>query len=224
MRSTTSSGPGGSARPRDLLAGAGRRRLDAQLRVEALRVDVEGVLSHPRRVPGRVVEGGEVVVVELDLGALHHPVAEADEDVLDLAHGPDQQVARADRRGGRARAGSRRPRRRRSPCSSSAASSSARRASSDASSASRASLPADADRPALLGRELGDPAQDPGQLGLSPQVANPELLERRGVGGRGDRGLGLRCEARSILPWTSGMAGHPMSRARGAPPRPPSRR
>ena len=39
----------------------------------------------------------EVVVVELDLGALHHPVAEADEHVLDLAQRPDQEVARPDR-------------------------------------------------------------------------------------------------------------------------------
>ena len=33
-------------------------------------MDVEGVLQHPRRVAGRVVERGEVVVVVLDLRAL----------------------------------------------------------------------------------------------------------------------------------------------------------
>ena len=44
-----------------------------------------------------MVEGGEVVVVELHLGALHDPVAEADEDVLDLAHRPSHEVACADR-------------------------------------------------------------------------------------------------------------------------------
>ena len=44
-----------------------------------------------------MVEGGEVVVVELDLGAFEHLVAEPDEDVLDLAPGAGQQVQVADR-------------------------------------------------------------------------------------------------------------------------------
>ena len=74
VRRTTSSGPGG--RP------SARRAV----RIERRRIDVERVLGHPRRVAGRMVERREVVVVELDLGPLHHPVAEADEDVLDLAH------------------------------------------------------------------------------------------------------------------------------------------
>ena len=56
------------------------------------RVDVEAVLRQPRRMARRVVEGREVVVVVLDLRALHHPVAEADEDVLDLAPGTGQEV------------------------------------------------------------------------------------------------------------------------------------
>jgi hypothetical protein len=45
-------------------------------------------------MPGRVVERREVVVVELDLGPLHDPVAEANEDILDLALGADQRVQR----------------------------------------------------------------------------------------------------------------------------------
>ena len=186
--------------PVDRLSGRGRSRLDAQLRVEAVRVDVEGVLSHPRRVPGRVIEGGEVVVVELDLGALHHPVAEADEDVLDLAHGSNQQVARPDRRGRRARQGhvhrvggqpllelgrlELRPPAFEQPLQRLA------------SPRCRRCRPAHA-------RSAGssaDPPQDPGQLGLAPQVANPELLERRGVRRRGDRGLGLAAKLARFWP------------------------
>src|SRR3712207_7118451 len=41
--------------------------------------EVERVLQHPRGVARRVVEGGEVVVVELDLGPLRHAEAEAQE-------------------------------------------------------------------------------------------------------------------------------------------------
>ena len=46
----------------------------------------EGVVGGARRMARRRVERREVVVVELDLGALGDTVAEADEDVLDLAH------------------------------------------------------------------------------------------------------------------------------------------
>ena len=44
-----------------------------------------------------------------------------------------------------------------------------------------------AHRPALLRGQIGDPAQDLGQLGLPPQVADPELLELGGRRGRADR-------------------------------------
>ena len=85
VRRTTSSGPGGSSSPFER---------DPQVGAQGRRIDVEGVLCHPRRVARRVVERGEVVVVELDLGSLDHPVSEADEDVLDLALGADQRVER----------------------------------------------------------------------------------------------------------------------------------
>ena len=90
-----------------------------------------------------MVERGEVVVVVLDLGALHHPVAEPDEDVLDLAPRPGEQVevAGADRR--RARAASRRVASALSRASELAALELAPcRSSSSASSAVRAVLPA----------------------------------------------------------------------------------
>jgi len=46
----------------------------------------ERVVRRTRRVAGRRVQSGEVVVVELDLGTLGDAIPEADEDVLDLAH------------------------------------------------------------------------------------------------------------------------------------------
>ena len=51
-----------------------------------------------------------------------------------------------------------------------------------------------ADGAALLGRQLGDAAQQVGQLGLAAEVADPDLLERVGVGGRVDRGARLALE------------------------------
>ena len=58
----------------------------------ALLDDPEGVVGGARGVAGRRVQRREVVVVELDLGALGDPVAEPDEDVLDLAHGLADEV------------------------------------------------------------------------------------------------------------------------------------
>ena len=68
-----------------------RRGLRAQDHVVG---DVEGVRLRPRRVVRVVVERVEVVVGEVDLRALDDPVAEPDEDVLDLAPrgGEDVQV------------------------------------------------------------------------------------------------------------------------------------
>ncbi len=176
-------------RPRHRLSGTGRSGLDSQRGVEAFRIDVEGVLCHPRRVPGRVIEGGEVVVVELDLGTLHDPVAEADEHVLDLAHGPNQETAGADGTGVPGRV------------------TSTLIGSQPLLELGRFELRApvleqplqrlprlvcgSTDRPTLLGRKLADAAQDPGQLRLASQVADPELFELGGVRGGGDRGFRL---------------------------------
>jgi hypothetical protein len=67
-----------------------------------------------------------------------------------------------------------------------------------------------ADRGALVRRQLGDAAQQVGQLGLAPQVGDPRLLELRRAGGRRDRGrtlfpqlLDLLLRARATLPATS---------------------
>ena len=62
------------------------------------------------------------------------------------------------------------------------------RASSAASSALRAPVRARANRALLLRGQVADAAQDRGQLGLAAQVADAELLERGGIGRRGDRG------------------------------------
>jgi hypothetical protein len=59
--------------------------------------EVERVLHRPRRVVGRDVERGEVVVVELDLRALDDVEAHPDEDVLHLAAGLGDQVQVAGR-------------------------------------------------------------------------------------------------------------------------------
>jgi len=59
--------------------------------------DPEGVVGGARGVARRRVERREVVIVELDLGTLGDAVAEADEDVLDLAHGLGDEVLVAGR-------------------------------------------------------------------------------------------------------------------------------
>ena len=75
-----------------------------------------------------------------------------------------------------------------------AASSSAARASSICLERLPGLVGAAADRAALLRREVGDPAQDPGQLGLAAEVADPQLLELGGAARRRDRRLGLACD------------------------------
>ena len=76
-----------------------------------------------------------------------------------------------------------------SRASSSARSSAARRASIAASSALRASLAARPTAPRSSGGELGDAAQEVGQLGLAPEVRDARGLERGRVAGRRDVGL-----------------------------------
>ena len=175
-----------------------------------VRLHVEGVLEHPRRVPGRVVEGGEVVVVVLDLRPLHHPVAEPDHHVLDQPRGAGDQVGVADRprrRPGQGDvdpvAGEPRSRARRRRAASA-------RASSSASSSLRALLAAAADLAAFLRRQLGDPAQDRRQLGFAAEVADPQLLQLGAVAGGLDRGRGLVPDLLDPLKHrarASGMAG-----------------
>ena len=155
------------------------------------RLHVEGVLEHPRRVTGRVVERGEVVVVVLDLGPLHHPVAEADHHVLDLARGAGDQVGVADRPRRGAGQGDvdpvlGQPRlelagvERRGP-------------RLDQRLELLAGLVgAGADLAPFLGGQLGDAAQDRGQLRLAAEVANPQLLQLGGARRGLDRGRGLR--------------------------------
>ena len=170
-------------------------------RAERRRVDVEGVLRHPRRMAGRVVERGEVVVVELDLGALHHPVAEPDEDVLDLA--PRARSAGA---GGRpapaARpAASRRSRRRQRALELGRTRARASRALEQRLERLARLVAACADRAALARRgRSAIPRRIVGELGLAAQVARPAAPRaRRGVARRGDRRRGLR-RAGSIDP------------------------
>ena len=198
VRRTTSSGPGGSA-ARDLGSRRGRRRLDAQVGVQAVRVDVEGVLRQPRRVPGRVVQGREVVVVQLDLGALHDPVAKPDEDVLDLAQGSDQQVARTDRH--RRGAGQGHVDRVGREAVRELGSLELRPPAREQLLQRLPGLVSGrADGAPLLGRQPGDPPQDPGQLGLAAQVANPQLLQLGDVRRGADRRLGIAAKLRRFSP------------------------
>ena len=82
-----------------------RRRVRAQHHLLGIaELDVERVLHRARRVAGHHVERLEVVPVVLDLGTLHHAVAHAHEDVLELAlHlGDEMEVATRGDRGRRA--------------------------------------------------------------------------------------------------------------------------
>ena len=169
-----------------LTVGADEGRIGAERR----RIDVEGVLEHPRRVAGRIVEGREVVVVVLDLGTLRDPVAEADEDVLDLAPRPRQrmEVAEPDRRRARQRHVD--------PLRGEAVVELGPLVTLAGLLEQRLELGADlvaglADRPALLGRQLPDAAQDRRQLGLPAEEADPGLLDRSRVARRRDRRAGL---------------------------------
>ncbi len=202
VRSSTSRGPGGT------LSGSPSAPYSATPLGERLGIDVEGVLEHPRGMPGRVVEGGEVVVVVLDLGALHDPVAEAR------------------RRRPRSRAGS----------ASAGAGGRPRRAASPA--ASRRSRSVGQPRLELAGLELATarfelsasialrgprcrpcrpaprsagssspiPRRIVGQLRLAAEVADPQLLELGGRTGGGDRRLGLGADLGDPLDHCSSLA------------------
>src|SRR5215212_2934115 len=161
-------------------------------------------------MPGRVVERREVVIVELDLGPLHHPVPEADEDVLDLALGPHQEVVGGHCRARRARQGD-----------------VDRVLGEDAVElgglelvATRGELLLER-RPGGVGRgphgaalvrgKLGDPPQDRRQLRLAPEMAHAQLLQLACVGDARDRGL---CLGPQLLdPVGHGHGGAPPSAA-----------
>ena len=137
-----------------------------------------------------VVERVEVVVDEVDLGTLDAREPEAEEDVLDLAPGLGDEVQSADRLG--RLAGERDV----DPVAGEArvelAGLELARALLDELLERLAGLVGGApDGAALLGRQLGDAAQQVRQLGLAAEVADAELLERRARGGAGDGCLGL---------------------------------
>jgi hypothetical protein len=143
-----------------------------------VRLHVEGVLEHPRRVAQRVVERGEVVVVVLDLGPLHHPVAEADHHVLDPACGAGDQVGVPDRPGRRARQGDVDPVLG-EPRFQLAGTERLATGLDQRLELLASFVGASADRAPFLRRQLGDPAQDRGQLSLAAEVADPQLLQLR---------------------------------------------
>ncbi len=167
-----------------------RRGVGAQQHL-GVRLHVEGVLQHPRRVPGRVVQRGEVVVVVLDLGPLHHPVAEADHHVLDLAGGAGDQVGVADRPRRRARQGHVDPVLGQPGFELAGIERRAARLDQRLQLLARL-VGARPDRAPFLGGQVGDAAQDRGQLGLAAEVADPQLLQLGGARRRLDRRRGLR--------------------------------
>jgi hypothetical protein len=65
-----------------------------------------------------------------------------------------------------------------------------------------------ADAPALLRRELRDAAQEVGQLGLAPQEADAQVLERGGRRRPGDRRLGVGAQAVDALDHRGGTLVH----------------
>ena len=133
-----------------------------------------------------MIERGEVVVVQLDLGSLHHPVAEADEDVLDLALGSDQRVLCPDRNG--RSPGQRDVDRTLRQLGAQLAGVELGGPRLEQSLQLAACLVAGlAHRTPLLLGEVGDAAQDLGELGLPAQEADTELLQLVGGGGRPDR-------------------------------------
>ena len=153
-----------------------RRRVRAQQHVLG---EVEGVLRRPRRVLGRVVERGEVVVLVLDLGAL-----ETEKPSPTKMSSIRRRICETRCRWPTGTGGS--------PGSVTSTRSSTRRAVQLGRLELRGA-PLEqllqrlahlvgllADRAALLGRQLADRAQRLGQLRLAAQVADPQLLQLRG--------------------------------------------
>src|SRR4051812_47512643 len=164
-----------------------RRRVRAQ---DDFGRDVERVGVVAARVRRVVVERVEVVVDEVDLGALDAGEPEPEEDVLDLAPRLGDEVPAADRLG--RLAGQRDvdavPR----EAGVELLGLELGRALLDEGFERLARLVGGTpDRPALLGRELGDASEEVGELGLAAEVADPQLLERGARGRAGDGRLGL---------------------------------
>ena len=153
--------------------------------------DIERVRARARGMRGAVVEGVEVVVNRLDLGPLHDREAETEEYVFKLAASGAQHVQPPDRL--RRRAGQRDIH----PV-----------ALELRLELTRAQLPGApleqslervaglvgglADGRPLARLERRHPAQQLWQLGLAPEVAHAQLLERLARVGRRDLVLGLR--------------------------------
>ena len=182
--------------------------------------EVEGVLRQPRRVLGRVVERGEVVVVVLDLRALEHREAEPDEDVLHLAPDLRDQVQVPDRR--RRVAGQRDV----DAIGRQTRVQLGRLERGRALAEQRLQRHLDlvgllADRPALLRRQVADRAQRRGQLRLAPEQPHPQLLQLRGRAGRRDGRLALLANLREVRPVSHLPASYSRPRrARRLPPSP----
>ncbi len=175
--------------PRTAAADAPPSRAPASARcacaAPAPSADVERVGARPRGMRRAVVERVEVVVHGLDLRPLHDGEAEPEEDVFELAPGLRQHVQAPDRLRRRARQRHVDAVGAQALLELAAPSSSPARASISASSAWRAWLAALPTAPRSCRRQLGDPAQQLRQLGLAPEVAHAQLLERVAGGGGG---------------------------------------
>ncbi len=163
--------------------------------------DVEGVGARARRVRRAVVERVEVVVHGLDLRPLHHGEAEPEEDVFELAAHARQQVQAPDRL--RRRAGQRHVDAIRLPAALELLAAELLGARLDQRLERLARLVGGlADRAALLGRQLGDAAQQLRQLGLAPEVAHAQLLaaaRRRSPPAISASACARSCSMRSII-------------------------
>jgi hypothetical protein len=166
-----------------------------------------------------MVERGEVVEVVLDLGTLRHPVPEPDEDVLDLPAGATDhvQVAGDDRR--RAGEGDVDPLRGQRAIEVGALELARPRGDLGLERLT-GGVGGGADGSPLVRVEVGNTAQNPGQLRLAAEVSDPQLLERGGVRRRADRRRCLVAQVRDSVNHVHLRRRPTISaRARSPPPR-----